>query len=150
MKKSLITFLALAALLVSMTFAYAESAPYIPNTTESGWMMTHDLSKMLGTSVTNRDGQKIANVRDFVMDREGRITFAILGYQDESGMENLVAVPYSILFYNGTNRTYITNLTKERLASAPKVYDTADLGGRLFEGEVYSYFGVRPHWGGAK
>jgi len=146
MKKSLFTFLALAALLALMPFTYAESAPYYPNTSESGWMMTHDLSKMLGTGVTNRDGQKIANVNDFVMDREGRIAFAILGYKDESGMENLVAVPYAILFYNGANRMYITDLTKERLASAPKIQDTADLGGRQFAGEIYRYFGIRPHW----
>lgn len=146
MKKSLLTFLALAAFLASMTFTYAESAPYYPNTSEKGWMMTHDLSKMLGTGVTNRDGQKIANVKDFVMDREGRIAFAILGYKDESGMDNLVAVPYSILFYNGTNRMFVTDLTKERLASAPKIQDTADLGGRQFAGGVYRYFGIRPQW----
>ncbi len=150
MKKSLFMSLALAALLASITFTHAESAPYYPNTPESGWMMTHDLSKMLGTGVTNRDGQKIANVKDFVMDREGRIAFAILGYKDQSGIENLVSVPYSILFYNGANRMYITHLTKERLASAPKIRDTADLGGRQFAGEVYRYFGIRPHWESAK
>ncbi len=145
MRKTLFTFLSLAAFLVSMTLAYAEPARYI---TEGGWKMTHDVSKMLGGGVTNRDGQKIANVKDFVMDREGRIAFAILGYEGESGMENLVAVPYSILFYNGENKGYITDLTKERLASAPKIHDTADLAGHEFAGEVYQYFGVRPYWEG--
>ena len=146
MKKTLFTLMALAAFLASMTLVYAESAPYIPNMTEGGWKMTHDVGKMLGTGVTNRDGQKIAVVKDFVMDREGRIAFAILGYRGESGMENLVAVPYSILFYNETNKEYITGITKERLASAPKIHDTGDLAGHQFAGEVYRYFGVRPYW----
>jgi hypothetical protein len=133
-----------------MTLAYAEPAPYIPNMTEGGWKMTHDVSKMLGAGVTNRDGQKIANVKDFVMDQEGRIAFAILGYKVEDGMENLVAVPYSILFYNETNKEYITNLTQERLASAPRIHDTGDLAGHQFAGEVYRYFGVRPYWESAE
>ncbi len=120
--------------------------PYIPNMTEGGWKMTHDVSKMLGAGVTNRDGQKIAKVKDFVMDRDGRIAFAILGYKGESGMENLVAVPYSILFYNEANKEYTTNLTKEHLALAPKVYDTGDLAGHQFAAEVYQYFSVRPYW----
>ncbi len=108
--------------------------------------MTHDVGKMLGAGVTNRDGQEIAKVRDFVTDHEGRIAFAILGYKGESGAENLVAVPYSILFYNEANREYITDLTQERLASAPKIHDAGDLAGHGFAGEVYRYFGVRPSW----
>ncbi len=84
------------------------------------------------------------------MDREGRVAFAILGYKEEGGRENLVAVPYSILFYNEGNKEYVTNITKERLASAPKLHDTADLSGHQFAGEVYRYFGVRPYWESAK
>lgn len=122
-------------------------ASYIPNMTEGGWKMMHDVSKMLGAGVTDRDGQRIANVKDFVMDRDGRITFAILGYKGETDMENLVAVPYSILFYNGANKEFITNITQDRLASAPKIEDTADLAGHQFAGKVYRYFGVRPSWG---
>jgi len=150
MKKTLFTLMALAAFLASMTLAYAESAPSMPNMTEGAWKMTHDVSKMLGAGVTNRNGQKIAVVKDFVMDREGRIAFAILGYKGESGMENLAAVPYSILFYNETNKEYITDITKERLASAPKIHDTGDLAGHQFAGEVYKYFGVRPYWESAE
>ena len=150
MKKTLFTLMALAAFLVSMTLPYAESALSMPNMTEGGWKMTHDVSKMLGAGVTNRDGQKIAVVKDFVMDREGRIAFAILGYKGESGMENLAAVPYSILFYNEANSEYITDITKERLALAPKIHDTGDLAGHQFAGDVYKYFGVRPYWESAE
>jgi hypothetical protein len=126
------------------------SAPYIPNMTEDGWKMTHDVSKMLGAGVTNRDGKEIAKVKDFVMDRHSRIAFAILSYREESEMENLVAVPYSILFYNEANKEYFTDLTKERLASAPKIHDTGDLAGHQFASEVYRYFGIRPYWESAK
>ena len=125
-------------------------APYIPNMTEDGWKMTHDVSKMLGAGVTNRDGQKIAKVKDFVMDRDRRIAFAILSYSGESGMENLVAVPYSLLFYNEANKEYFTDITQDRLASAPKIHDTGDLAGHQFASEVYRYFGIRPYWESAK
>jgi len=150
MNKHLLTLVALTAFWASMTLAHAESAPYIPNMMEGGWTMTHDVSKMLGASVTNRDAQEIAKVKDFVMDREGRIAFAILGYKGANGTENLVAVPYSILFYNEANKEYITDLTRESLASAPKVHDTGDLAGHQFAGEVYRYFGVRPYWEGTE
>jgi hypothetical protein len=150
MKKNLFLFSVLAAFLASMTLAYAEPAPSIPNMTEGGWKMTHDVGKMLGAGVTNRDGQKIAKVKDFVMDRDGRIAFAILGYTGENGVENLVGVPYSILFYNEANKEYITDLTRERLAAAPKIHDTGDLAGHQFAGDVYRYFGVRPYWESAE
>jgi len=147
MKKNVLMFLGLAAFAVSTTFAYAGSAPDLPYRTERMWIMTHDVGKMLGTYVTDRDGHKIAKVKDFVMDEKGRITFAILGYSQEKAPEKLVAVPYEVLFYNDANKEFITNITEGHLASAPKIQDTADLAGHEYAGKVDRYFGVRPSWG---
>ncbi len=147
MKKIALMFFGLAAFVVSTTLAYAGSVPYVGYRTERSWKMTHDVGKMLGTYVTDRDGQKIAKVKDFVMDKEGRIAFAILGYSGDKGTEKLVAVPYAVLFYNELDKDFITNITKEHLASAPEIRDTADLGGHEYAGNVYRYFGLQPPWG---
>lgn len=147
MKKVVLMFLGLAAFAFSTTFAYAGSVPNLPYRTERMWKMTHDLSKMLGTYVTDRNGHRIAKVKDFVMDEKGRIAFAILGYSQDKMTEKLVAVPYAVLFYNDANKEFITNITEEHLASAPIIQDTADLAGHAYAGKLDRYFGVRPSWG---
>ena len=137
----------LVVFLVWANFASAESGLISAYGNESSWKMTHDVGKMVGTDVTDRDGRNIAKVEDFVMSGDGRISFAILAYSGKAGKNERVAVPYSVLFYNEANREFITNITKDHLASAPKIRDTADLAGHEYAEKVYRHFGLQPPWG---
>jgi hypothetical protein len=146
MKRLAFLLMGLVALAGSAVFAFAEPELNLPYGSERMWKMTHDVDKMVGAGVTDREGRVIAKVKDFVTDEKGRITFAILDDSQGKASEHLVAVPYEVLFYNDTNQEFITDITREHLASAPEIKDTADLAGHAYAEKVYRYFGVRPSW----
>ena len=142
MKKILLALFALAFFANFVAFAHAQTAA----TSEKGWVLTHDVHKYLGTYVMDRDDLRIAKVKALVPDRDGRIAFAILSLRGQSGREDWVAVPYSLLSYKADIDEFATNLTQDRLASAPRVHDLAELAGHKDAGKVYRYFGVQPSW----
>jgi hypothetical protein len=143
MKNVFVVAFALVALLVSTSFANAIEYTYM---NETGWMMTHDIGKMLGREVKDPDGRVIAKVADMVMGNQNRVAFMILAYNQAPGKENLVAVPFDAFVYNEADKTFILDASKDKLASAPKFGDLADLAGHEFSGKLYRYFGVQPYW----
>ena len=142
MKKILLALFALAFFGNFVAFAHAQTGA----ASEKGWVLTHDVQRFLGTYVMDRDDLRIAKVRALVPDREGRLAFAILSLRGQSGREEWVAVPYSLLTYKADIDEFATNLTQDHLASAPRVHDLAELSGHEDAGKVYRYFGVQPSW----
>jgi sporulation protein YlmC with PRC-barrel domain len=52
-------------------------------------------SKMIGTSVYDRDNRDLASIKDFILDKDGKVANVILSYGSTAGMGGkYVAVPF--------------------------------------------------------
>src|ERR1700742_3300638 len=97
-------------------------------TTNSGHTTAILASKVKGTAVYNRAGERIGTVEDIVLDKQSnQIMFAALGFGGVLGIgENYYPVPWSVLDYDEQKGGYVVPLTKERLDKAPS-YSLSDL-----------------------
>ena len=110
--------------------------------------MTHEaMSACIGKEVKNTEGEHLGTIKDFVLDSEGRISFAIVSHGGFLGFgEKKVAIPYSALTCDEGNQYYTCAVSKDRFANAPTIEDEAKLHDRSFAEEVYRYFGQQPYW----
>jgi sporulation protein YlmC with PRC-barrel domain len=78
-------------------------------------------SKVKGTSVYNKSGDKIGHVEDIVLDKlSNNIMFAVLGFGGVLGMgEKYHPVPWSVLDYNSDTGGYVVPLSQDILENAP-------------------------------
>ena len=121
-------------------------------TTASGHTSAILASRVNGTNVYNKAGDKIGQIEDIVLDKQSnRIMFAALGFGGFLGMgEKYYPVPWSMLDYREDKDGYVVPLNKERLENAP-AYDLKDLTkhdgslGNIRE-ETYSYYNVNRDW----
>jgi sporulation protein YlmC with PRC-barrel domain len=84
-------------------------------------------SKIIGATVYGPDDKSIGDVNDLIVERDGRISSAVLSVGGFLGLgEKHVAVPIAELKH-GNNDHLTVNLTKDQLEKAPK-FDYADRG----------------------
>jgi sporulation protein YlmC with PRC-barrel domain len=85
-------------------------------------------SKVLGTSIYNRSGEKIGNVQDVVLDKmSNEIMFAVVSFGGFLGMgKKYHALPWARLDYQTDHDGYVVGVSREALESAP-VYDMDEL-----------------------
>ncbi len=122
----------------------AVGAHQIPMT--KGWNRPYGASEIVGTQVKNPQGEVVGKIADLVLDDEGRISFAILGYGGFLGIgQNLVAVPITSLSYVEEPRYFAINTTKENIQSAP-LFSKKALDDPGWANGVYRYFGQQPYW----
>jgi sporulation protein YlmC with PRC-barrel domain len=109
---------------------------------------THEaMSACIGKEVRNTEGEHLGTIQDFVLDPEGRITFAIVSHGGFLGFfEKKVAIPYSALTCDEGNQYYTSAVSKDRFANAPTIEDETNLHDRSFAEEMYRYFGQQPYW----
>jgi hypothetical protein len=63
------------------------------------WERIHRVSKIIGTDVRNREGQKIGDLKDLIIDNKGNVSLAIVSTGGFLGLnDQLHAVPWSALF----------------------------------------------------
>jgi sporulation protein YlmC with PRC-barrel domain len=104
-----------------------------------------EMSELTGTPVKNLYGDYLGKIRDFVIDHEGRIAFAIIAHGGFLGMgEKSVAVPFRTLTYGQKEKNFILDVSKERLAAAP-TFDRYALS-RTWAEDAYRFFGLQPYW----
>lgn len=121
-------------------------------TTASGHTSAILASKVKGTSVYDRAGDKIGHVEDVVLDKESdRIMFAALGQGGVLGVgEKYFPVPWSMLDYNKDKGGYVVPVAQDMLSKAP-TYTLEDLtkndgaAGKIRE-TSYSYFNIKRDW----
>ena len=121
-------------------------------TTSSGHTTAILASKVKGTAVYNRAGDKIGTVEDIVLDKQSnQIMFAALGFGGFVGIgEKYYPVPWSMLNYDENVGGYVVPLDKERIEGAP-AYDLKDLTkhdgsmGGIRE-KSYSYYNISRDW----
>ena len=78
-------------------------------------------STFIGSSVMNAEGEKLGKIEDLVIDpATGRITYAALSYGSILGLGGkLFAVSWEALKLQPEGKTFVLNVSKEALESAP-------------------------------
>jgi sporulation protein YlmC with PRC-barrel domain len=120
--------------------------------TPSGHTSAILASKVQGTSVYNKAGDKIGHIEDVVLDKmSNQIMFAVVGYGGILGAgEKYYPVPWSSLDYDKDEGGYVVPIDKDMLESAPS-YDLEELtkgDGRSSDirAAAYDYYKVEPYW----
>lgn len=122
-------------------------------TTASGHTSAILASKVKGTSVYNRAGDKIGQIEDVVLDKQSdHIMFAALGCGGVLGMgEKFYPVPWSVLDYDKEQGGYVVPMSKDQLDRAPayRLEDLTKDDGMDFDdirGRSYTYYNVPRDW----
>jgi sporulation protein YlmC with PRC-barrel domain len=109
-----------AALFVAPLLAFAQaSAPTLTPAERHDWERSHRISKIIGSEVRNKSGDKIGDVRDLVVDDKGTIKLAIVSTGGFLGVgDRLHAVPWDVLAL-GPKDDHILDIDKAHLQAAP-------------------------------
>lgn len=84
------------------------------------WERTHRASKIIGTNVYNRQGEKLGDIKDIVLDPgNASIRYAVVSVGGFLGIgEKLVAVPWKTLQTDPQRKAFMMDATKDRLEQA--------------------------------
>ncbi|MGE5450697.1 MAG: PRC-barrel domain-containing protein [Acidobacteriota bacterium] len=84
------------------------------------WQRLYRVSKIMGTDVRNLQGDKVGDIKDVVVNRNGTITYAIVSTGGFLGMGNrLHAVPWEVLQTQPGKKYRVLDIDKDRLKKAP-------------------------------
>lgn len=105
-------------------------------------------SRVNGTPVFDRDGERIGHVDDLSIERKsGRIAYAIMSFGGFLGIgEKFHPIPWSLLDYDPAQDGYVVSLDRSVLEGAPYYgrEDLVDLGGasvRQYDQRIFEYYG---------
>lgn len=73
---------------------------------------------MIGQPIYNVDGERVAKIRDIIMDADGQALMVVVGDGDFTGLGKLVAFDYNIITTRNSNGDVIAALTEEMIDSA--------------------------------
>jgi sporulation protein YlmC with PRC-barrel domain len=83
------------------------------------WERSHRVSRIIGTDVRNRKGEKIGDVKDIVLDDKGGVAYAVVSTGGFLGIgDRLHAVPWSALNTQG-EKAFLLDIDKAALQKAP-------------------------------
>jgi sporulation protein YlmC with PRC-barrel domain len=133
-----------------LTFGLLVAAVCASESASKGWDRSYQTSEIIGLWVMNHQERYLGRVQDLVVDPDGHVIFAIIGYTRFNWKligENSVAVPFNALVYerNAKHPAVMVDISLEKFHSAPR-FSKADLMDRQREAEVYRYFGQQPYW----
>ena len=109
---------------------------------------THRLiasNKVEGTTVYNRQGEKLGSVENFMVDkRSGKAEYAVLSFGGLFGLgHDHYPLPWDVLTYHTDKGGYVVDLDKAVLEKAPRYRADEQPGYDLDYGRsVYGYYGV--------
>ncbi len=84
---------------------------------------------IIGQPVYNVNGDRVAKVRDIILDQNGNAKMVVLGDGDFTGLGKLVAFDYSLITSRSQEGDIITSLTEETIDKAANFsYDPAEAG----------------------
>jgi hypothetical protein len=113
-----LTAAALATVLMlsaTASFAQASMSP----AERHDWERSHRISKVIGSDVRNKAGEKIGDIRDLVVDDRGTIKLAIVSTGGFLGVgDRLHAVPWDVLTL-GPKDDHILDIDKAHLQATP-------------------------------
>ncbi len=83
------------------------------------WERNHRMSRVLGTEVRNRSGQKIGDLQDLVVDSQGKLMLAIVSTGGWLGLNGrLHAVPWEVL-RTASDGTRVLDMERAQLGRVP-------------------------------
>jgi hypothetical protein len=119
-----------AATLMAASFAAALLISPLPSSAQGGepsmtpaerhdWERSHRISKIIGSDVRNKAGEKIGDIRDLMIDSNGRIKLAIVSTGGFLGVgDRLHAVPWDVLTL-GPKDDHILDIDRAHLQNTP-------------------------------
>ncbi len=104
----------------------------------------YETNSLIGAEVKNPSGAMLGTIREFVIDRDGRVVFAILSHEGKE-----IAVPFTALMISGMKpegTDIVLNANEGKIEAAPAFDRMKATGDRGWATEVYRYFGQQPYW----
>lgn len=84
------------------------------------WQRIYRVSKIIGTDIRNLQGEKVGDIKDVVVNKNGTITYGIVSTGGFLGMgDRLHAVPWEVLQTQPGKKYRVMDIDKERLKRAP-------------------------------
>jgi sporulation protein YlmC with PRC-barrel domain len=111
-----------AGLHAQTTVPAARPEPSVSNdrSVSKAWERAHRASKIIGTDVRNRQGQRIGDVKDVVLDPNGTIAYAVVSTGGFLGVgDRLHAIPWTALQKDDDRGYFVLDIDKQRLGQAP-------------------------------
>ncbi len=105
---------------------------------------TSDVSKLIGKTVKNFQGDDLGTISEFVKGPEGHIAFAMLSYRVTDKTRKIIAVPIRALSC-GTE-SCVLNASRETVGTTPPFVSKPNLAQTRTAASIYFYFGVQPYW----
>jgi sporulation protein YlmC with PRC-barrel domain len=107
-------------------------------------------TKVCGTAVHDKSGNKIGEIEDVILDKlSNNIMFAVVSFGGFLGLgEKYHPIPWSTLKYDKPKGSYLVDFTKEQLQAAPAA-DLEDLtrnDGQDFRNRAYDYYKAPRYW----
>lgn len=111
--------LATALLVAPLSGLAQASAPPMTPAERHDWERSHRVSKIIGSEVRNKSGEKIGEIRDLLVDGNGAIRLAIVSTGGFLGVgDRLHAVPWDVLAL-GPKDDHVLDIDKARLQATP-------------------------------
>jgi len=119
-------------------------------TTATGHTNAIRAGRAIGTNVYDRQGQKIGEVKDIVLEKTSNsILFAIVSFGGMLGIgEKYHPVPWAELDYDEKQDGYVVSFSEDQLRQAPadSLEALTKNDGRAFRDRAYQHYGTEPYW----
>lgn len=101
-------------------------------------------SKVEGTRVYDRKGEKLGTVRNFMVDkRSGQAEYAVMEFGGLFGIgSEYYPIPWDMLDYEEEQGGYVVDIDKSRLENAPRYAAEDPTYDHVYGREVYGYWGI--------
>lgn len=84
------------------------------------WERQHRASKIIGMDVVNKQGEKVGDIHDIVVDQQGNVSHAVVSTGGFLGIgERLHAVPWNALDRKAGEQKVVLDVDRDRLRNAP-------------------------------
>jgi sporulation protein YlmC with PRC-barrel domain len=108
------------------------------------WERMHRLSQIIGSDVRNREGQKIGDLKDLIIDNQGNVQLAVVSTGGFLGIgDRLHAVPWAAL-RAGTSGDRLLDMDRTQLHRVPGFTEGnwPDLSSEAWQAENRRQFGL--------
>jgi hypothetical protein len=105
---------------------------------------SYRLGTLQGASVESREGDRIAYVNDFIVNRDGHIVYVVLSHVEGMEDNRMIAVPLGMISRK-EEHLFTLHTSKETLLAAP-AFRWPDAADRKYAADVQRYYGLRPYW----
>jgi hypothetical protein len=105
-------------------------------------------SKVEGTAVYNRQGERLGTVKNFMVDkRSGQVAYAVMSFGGFLGIgAHCHPLPWRVLTYDTRQGGYVIDLDKDKLKNAPSYAEgtSPNWADRSWGSSIDAYYADRP------